>query len=118
MNRAVLVIELNKTSAVFRCELSAPAYEGYWEAFHLETDADFARACRRAREELDFMPTIKQLRMYLPDRRVRAAVEATNRYLRQLTAPRKPWPARIGPDDPTPVAELVGKYLVPPDEVH
>jgi hypothetical protein len=123
MTRKVLVLELNKTAAVFRTELSPPAYEGYWEAFHTEIDQDFARACRRAREELDFMPTIKQLRHFLPDRRGREAVEATNRYLAKLEACRpKAWPKQIdrrrGNSEPTPVTELVAPYLGPSDKRH
>lgn len=119
MKYETLVLELNKIAVALQtAKLSTATYEVYWEHFAGEADEDFTRACFRAQGECEFFPTIKQLRMYLPDRRARAAVEATDRYLRQLTAPRKPWPARIGPEDPTPAAELVGKYLVPPDEVH
>jgi hypothetical protein len=118
MKRETLVMELNKTAAVFRCPLSTLAIDGYGEAFEGVPDADFVRACRRAREECDFMPTIKQLRAFLPDRRGQAAIEETNRWLARNAASRpKSWP-RLGPTEPTPVGELVGRYLDPPDKVH
>ena len=123
MNRSLLVVELNKTAAVFRVELSAPAYEGYWEAFAAESDADFTRACFRARAECDFFPTIRELRKFLPSRESRRAVAETDRYLRHMrqigAKAAASWPARIGPSDPTPVAELLGPYLQEPaKEVH
>jgi hypothetical protein len=111
--RKTFAPEMSKTAGAFRAELGEFGIEAYWEAFQTETDQDFAQACRRAREECDFMPTIKALRQFLPDRRARAAVEATDRYLRenqQLSERLAPWPRRIEPE-PTPVAELVAPYL-------
>jgi len=113
--RKTFAPELAKTAGAFRAELGEFGIEAYWEAFCTETDADFARACRLAREQCEFMPTIRELRRFLPDRTSRKAIEATDRYIRQqqLAAAKAhaSWPARIGPQDPTPVAELVGQYL-------
>jgi hypothetical protein len=114
-----LALELNKTAAVFRSELSALAIDGYWEAFERDSDDDFVKACRRARAECDFMPTIKQLRSFMPDRRGLAAIGATERYLRrnrQLAERQAPWPRRLA--EPTSVAELAAPYLEPPDKIH
>lgn len=119
MKRETLVLELNKTAAVFRSPLSTLAIDGYAEAFEDACEADFVRACRRARQECEFMPTIKQLRQFLPDRRGEAAIAETNRWLAQSAAHRpRNWP-RLGPSEPTPVADLVAPYLgPPPDKIH
>ncbi len=124
MTYKLLVLELNKTAAVFRTELTTLGIDGYWEAFERDDDGDFVTACRRARAECDYMPTIKQLRMFLPDRRAKAAMAATERYLKreQRDASKlAPWPTdrperrrRLEPGEPTPVGELVGPYLEPP----
>lgn len=120
MTREQFALELNMTASVLppRTELSVLALDAYWQAFRTESHTDFSRACRRAREELDYMPTIKQLRTFLPSRASRTAIEATDRYLRDMhqiaARARTTWPARIGPSDPTPVAELVGPWLEPP----
>jgi hypothetical protein len=123
MKFETLVLELNKIAVALQtAKLSTATYEVYWEHFQGEVDEDFSRACAAAREHCDYFPTIKQLRAFLPDRRARAALEQTDRLIaRQQLVGRKAWetwPRRIGPEDPTPVAELVGAWMEPPDEVH
>ncbi len=117
MNRKTFAVELSKTAGAFRAELGDFGIEAYWEAFEDETDAEFVQACRRAREECDFMPTIKELRKFLPDRRARAVREETKLWLAKNASysRKKPWP-RLG--EPTPVAELVAPYLGPTTEKH
>jgi len=117
--RKTFAPELSRTVGAFRAELDEFGIEAYWEAFQTETDADFSNACRRAREECDFMPTIKELRKFLPDRRARAAKEETDRWLRrneQLSAKARASWRQLGPDEPTPVGELLGPWMEPPTE--
>ena len=117
--RKTFAPELAKTAGAFRAELGEFGIEAYWEAFETETDADFVQACRRAREECDFMPTIKELRKFLPDRRARLVRQQTERWLAENAAHsrKRPWP-RLGPTEPTPVAELVAPHMKPPDRIH
>ncbi len=68
MRKDVFAVELNKTAAVFRTELNEALMAGYWEAFSDQTDDGFTGACKRARVECDFFPTIKELRRFLPVR--------------------------------------------------
>ena len=95
MTRKTLGIELNKTAAVFRTELSTLAVDGYWESLRDYSDDDFAWACKHARETCGFMPTIRDLlAMLRPRRQMSASREETNEYVRQLEAwtPKEPWP--------------------------
>ena len=83
--------EMAKTAAVLRAELSDPLLEGFWEAFEGADIEAFSKACRRAREELDFMPSIHELRRLMPALRGPSPEAlATDAYLKQLTA--SPWP--------------------------
>lgn len=68
MYKTTFATELDKTAAVFRVELTAPAIEAYWEAFETADDDDFRKACRKARTECEFMPTIRQIAKHLPSK--------------------------------------------------
>lgn len=68
MYKTVFAMEMAKTADVFRVQLSDLAMEAYWEAFETAGDDDFRRACKRARAECEFMPTIRQIGSFLPSK--------------------------------------------------
>ena len=115
MSFEVMALELNKTAAVFRTELSAVAIETYWESLSSYGKDDLHWAFKRARETCEFMPTIRDLLELLRPRRQRALAE-----YKPAPYERKPWPERKrrGQSEPTPVADLVAPYIGPTDEKH
>ena len=117
MKYETFALELSKTAAVFgTAKLSTVAIDAYWEVFEHEDDQDFIEACRRARADCDFMPTICQLRAFIPQGR--KAEAETNRWLAQNAAARpKSWP-RLPPSNPTSVSELLEPWMQEPGKVH
>jgi hypothetical protein len=92
MSFEVMALELNKTAAVFRSELSAVAIETYWESLSGYGAEDLHWAFKRARENCEYMPTIRDLLELLRPRRQRQLAE-----YKPEPYKREPWPERRKP---------------------
>ena len=82
--------ELAKLAAVLKGQVTALLIEAFWEAFQDYTLADFVAASRKARETLDFMPSIRELKQLLPPK-----PRPVDPYLAKLLQPferKEPWP--------------------------
>lgn len=62
MNYDYFLDQLEATGAVLNKQVTPLMYETYWNEFQTWTDQQFAGALVRCKRELDFFPTIKQIR--------------------------------------------------------
>ena len=62
MNYDYFLDQLEATGAVLNKQVTPLMYETYWNEFETWTDEQFAGALIRCKRELDFFPTIKQIR--------------------------------------------------------
>jgi hypothetical protein len=94
--------ELNLMAAALRGLVTDPLIAVFWEEFQHVSLEDWRAACRKARRSLDFFPSVRELRSFLPYR------ERPNPELERLLMPyqrRETWPAQplIGtPEFPRP----------------
>lgn len=62
MNYDYFLDQLEATGAVLNKQVTPLMYETYWNEFQTWTDQQFAGALVRCKRELDYFPTIKQIR--------------------------------------------------------
>ena len=62
MNHELFLDQLEQTGAVLNRQVTPSMYTAYWPPFAEWTDSQFVGAITRCRQELDFFPTIKQIK--------------------------------------------------------
>ena len=73
--------QLEAAGAVLNKQVTPLMYETYWNEFETWTDQQFAGALVRCKRELDFFPTIKQIRERFVVRRQLQRFRRCRRYL-------------------------------------
>lgn len=108
MTRDEFAVELVKLAAALKQPLSKPLQDVFWEEFGDESLDVFRRACKRARRELDFFPSIREMRGFIGHK-----PPPPDPLLVRLLQPwvrKEPWPAevekRLPRPAPTPPSEL------------
>lgn len=91
-DRPHFVSELNMLGAVLKGHVTEPLLMAFWQDFEDVTFEDFRVACKRARRELDFFPSVRELRSFLPRRE-----QPMDPQLKRLLDPwvrNEPWPEK------------------------
>lgn len=82
--------ELNMLAAALKGLVTEPMLMVFWEEFGAESLSDWRVACVKARRSLDFFPSVREMRSFLP-----AKPRPIDPLVARLLAPyerKEPWP--------------------------